>query len=115
MTFQPHAVHGGLDGRVQELHDEHEQHARDHERVGRARGPQPQPEPDRGRDQDQGKQALLAEGVFEAVGVPEAFNRVVQGVPQAGQAGLAFEWTFHESLVQGGLRQSGDRARQAGP
>jgi len=68
------AVDRRLDRRVEELDDEHEQHAADEERPLHSRGS----DPERGRNEERRQDQLLPEGVFVAQRLAQAGNRVAR-------------------------------------
>ena len=90
MVIEGNAVHGGLEGRIDELDDDHQQHAGNHQGLAEGADGQEQGQGDEHRRQP----GLLAEGVLVAVGGGQAGHGIVEGVPHPGQTGLAFEGAF---------------------
>src|SRR5882762_414865 len=98
VIFQGNPVDRGLQRRIEQLHDQHQQDTRDHQRsLGSAYGDE-----EGRRNQQRCKQAFLAERIFVPKRGGHALERIAERVPQALYPGLALEVTFLHSLFVGG-------------
>src|SRR5262249_42652077 len=90
VVLQRDPVDGGLNRRIEELDDEDQEHARDHERLFR---PAHVKEKSGGNEHD-GEQTLLPERVLVPEGGRHALQGIAERVPQAPYPGLALEGTL---------------------
>src|SRR5437879_5290790 len=97
VIFQGNPVDRGLQRRIEQFHDQHQEDARDHQRsLGSAYGDE-----EGRRNQQSGKQAFLAERIFVPKRGGHALERIAERVPQAPYPGLALEVTFLHRLFVG--------------
>ena len=95
MVLEGNAIDRGLHRRIEQLHDQHQQHARDHQRPAGAAGRQEE----RRGNEDRRKQYLLPKRILVAERRGESVERVEKCVEDALQPGLPLVRTFHLAAV----------------